>query len=298
MQEQTDEAALMRDYLLGELDEEHQELVETRLLSDEDFAERLYATQNNLIDDYVFGVLSERERERFETDFILTEERRKKILISQALRSYVSRGITYPPTLDEYSHVPPTRWRNTLQFLGEHKASAVISLAVALLLVFVAPKVVKLLKENDHLASLQTQRARIERQVAELNKHPLDTLTQEHNTLELVLQPAMLREGGEMKKAVITKDVKILSLKLALSPRRYESYHALMLTDDDKELFAVSDLTTDVDGAVILLKIPAEFLPTGDYQVVLSGPAIDGRTEDLGRYYFRIIKERTWSPDH
>lgn len=101
-----------------------------------------------------------------------------------------------------------------------------------------------------------------------------------------------------MKKAVITKDVKILSLKLALTPRRYESYHALMLTDDDKELFAVSDLTTDVDGAVILLKIPAEFLPTGDYQVVLSGPAIDGRTEDLGRYYFRIIKERTWSPDH
>jgi len=291
MQEPNNEQAMLREYLLGELDEEQQEQVETRLLGDEDFAERLYVTQNNLIDDFVFGVLSEHEAQRFETNFTLTDDRRKKILISQALSSYVGRDITYTPTPDEHSHVPSARWRNTLQFLAGHKPWAVISLAVALLLILVGPRVAKLLRESDRLAALQTQRARIERQVAELNRQPLDTFTEERNILKLVLQPAMLREGGEMKTAVITKEVAVLSVELALRPPRRERYNALVRTAEGTEFFAASDLVPNVDGTLVLLNTPAEIIHTGDYQLELSGIAPDGRSEVVGRYQFRVIRK-------
>ena len=291
MSRQSDEEILLRNYLLGELDEETQEQVEEHLLCDASFAERLSAAEDNLIDDYVFAALPKSERQSFEKNFILTDERRQKILFAQTLELYVDEHYGQQPSTLAAAHRPSPAQSSPWQFLKAHKAWFAVP-AIALLLVFLTPKIVRWLKPSDEVARLQAQRASIERKIAEVNKRPAEQNTQALPAYELALPPTLLREDGGMKRANLTEDIKLLTLKLKLPQVQYENYLALVSTIEGEELFAIEGLRSEVDAgvAVIILKIPSEFLPTGDYQIQLRGVAADWRVEDAARYNFRVIK--------
>jgi hypothetical protein len=291
MSRQSNEEVLMRNYLLGVIDEAQQEQVEERLLSDDGFAERLSTAQDNLIDDYVFGALSESERESFDQNFILTDERRKKMLLAQTIEIYVDehQGLQ-APQLNE-SHLPSPWWRNPVQLLQSYRTWLALS-AIGLLLVFLTPKIVRWFKPPDQAALVREQRAKIERQVAALNRGPADQQPQGPATYELALQPTLLREDGGIKRVTLTGDIKLLTLKLVLPQSQHEKYNALMLTGEGEELFAIEGLTPQADagGAVVLLKIPSEFLARDDYQIQLRGAGGDSPPDSVVRYYFRVLK--------
>lgn len=290
MSQQSDEEILIRSYLLGGLDEEVQEQVEERLLCDGVFAERVSAAQDNLIDDYVFDVLPEGERESFEKNFHLTDERRKKVLFAQAMEIYLDERHRPQPSPTDDAQPPPPWWKHPLLFLLSHKVWSAVCLAFVLLLLFMVPRSVDWLKSPEQVTSLRAQRANVERQVAEVNKRPADPRTQALASLELPLQPTILREGSGMKRVTLTGDIKLLNLKLALPQARQGNYRALVLTAEDEELFAVEGLTPEVDAGVatVLLKIPSEFIHTGDYQVQLRRDTAGD--DNVVRYYFRVIK--------
>jgi hypothetical protein len=283
MSRQNDEA-LIRKYLLGDLDERQLEQVEEQLLCDDDFAERLYAAQDDLIDDYAFNLLPDDERERFEKSFTLTDERRKKLLFAQALESYVKLNDVQQP---EDARPLFQRWKNLLLYLKGHRPWLALALASVVLLIVLTPQMVRWYKPSNQV-SLEQNRASIERQIAELNQLPVDANIQALPTLELTLQPTLLREGGEVKRAVLTPDIKNLSLRLVLPQVRYGSYRALVRTVEGRELFAVENLKSQGSAAEIPLKIPSEFFPNGDYQIELQGIAGDGHAEDAARYNFQI----------
>jgi anti-sigma-K factor RskA len=293
MSQQSNDEVLMRNYLLGELDEGRQEQVEERLLYDDDFAEKLSTAQDALIDDYVFDALPEGERQSFEKNFVLNDERRDKILFAQTFEIYVDeRYGQQPPTLDN-AHPPPPSWRNPLPFLRAHKAWAAISAIVALLL-FLTPTMVRWIKPPpDQVALLRARRASIERQIAEVNNRPTNQSSQAP-TSELVLQPTLLREDSGIKRVILTEDIKLLTLKLTLPQAQHENYRALVLTVEGDELFAIDGLRFESDAGVatVLLKIPSEFLMTGDYQIQLRGEAADGSVSDAVRYNFRVINKK------
>lgn len=283
MSRQSDEEVLMRKYLLGDLDEGRQEQVEERLLRDDGFADRLDAAQDNLIDDYVFNQLTEDDRERFEKNFTLDEERREKLLFARTLESYV--GVDDVRPRDDVR--PPSGWwKNLLLLLSEHKAWSAAAATTVVLLIFLAPRIASWLKPGDR-ATLSQYRASIERQLADLNKRPFD---QTQPTLELTLQPILLRESGATKEAVLDGRIRNLSLKLILPQARYGRYRALVRTAEGDELFAVGGLEPEAGASELLLRIPAEFLPAGDYQLELGGVAADGHEEGPTRYYFRVRK--------
>jgi anti-sigma-K factor RskA len=291
MSRQSAEEVLMRNYLLSVLDEEEQEQVEERLLVDEGFARRLSTAQDHLIDDYVFDALSEIERESFEKNFIITDERRKKMLLARTLEVYVDERYRPQPAQPDNSHLPSAWWRNLLHLLRSHKAWIAVP-AIVLLLFFLTPKIFRWTKPLDPIANIQSQRANIERQIAELNKRSTDQRVQALSAYELALQPTQLREDGGIKSVTLTSDIKLLALKLALPQVKREKYSALVLTVEGDELFAVEELTPETDAGVpvVLLKIPSEFLITGDDQVQLRGVAAPGQLDNPVRYNFRVIK--------
>ncbi|MGA9993889.1 MAG: hypothetical protein WBP93_00680 [Pyrinomonadaceae bacterium] len=291
MRQQRDEEVLMRNYLLGILSDEEQEQVEERLLCDDGFAERLSAAQNNLIDDYVFDALSESERESFAQNFILNDERRKKMLLAQSLEIYVDEHYGPQPSRPDDFPLPPPWWRSPLHLLSSHK-TWLATPVIVLLLVFLIPKIVSRLKPSNPVALISTQRASIERQIAELNKRPADQNVQALPKYELALQPTLLRAGGGIAHVILNSDIKLLVLKLALPQPQREKYSALVLTVEGEELFAAGELTreTDAGGGVVILKIPSEFLTTGDYQIQLRGVVADGQLDNPVRYNFRVIK--------
>ncbi|MCA1565909.1 MAG: hypothetical protein LC803_09780 [Acidobacteria bacterium] len=294
MSRQSNEEVLMRNYLLGELeDETQQQEVEERLLTDDGFAERLSAAQDNLIDEYVFAALSESERESFEKHFLLNEERRKKVLFAQTMELYVDEHYGQQLSATDASHLPFPWWKNPLQLLRSYKTWLVAIPVVILLLFFLTPKVVRWLRPPDPLALVRAQRTSIEWQIAEVNKRPPDQRVQALPASELTLQSGLLREDDGIPRVALTHDIKLLTLKLTVPQVQHKKYRALVFTVEGDELFAVEELTPEADAkaAAVLLKIPTEFLPTGDYQIQLQGVA-DGQLAKAVLYNFRVIKKK------
>lgn len=80
---------LLRRYLLGQIENELElNLVEERLLSDEEYLEELNVMESALIDEYVLGELKGAELENFKRLFLNIPERIEKINFTFALRKY------------------------------------------------------------------------------------------------------------------------------------------------------------------------------------------------------------------
>src|SRR5215213_4640229 len=97
MSQQSTEEALLRKYLLGDLDQGQQDQVEEQLFCDDSFTERLSAAQDELINDYAANMLPEREQKLFEKNFVLSDERRNKIRFAHALELYLEDQIALQP---------------------------------------------------------------------------------------------------------------------------------------------------------------------------------------------------------
>lgn len=44
-------------------------------------------------------------------------------------------------------------------------------------------------------------------------------------------------------------------------------------------------------GQSVVLNLPASTLSAGEYELALKGVTDDGRTEDVGYYYFNVLKK-------
>lgn len=85
----TDEKTEIRKYLLGSVpSEEKREAIEERLMTDEAYFTGLLVEEEELIQDYADGDLGGDERLNFEKNFLLSDERRQKVIFSQALGKY------------------------------------------------------------------------------------------------------------------------------------------------------------------------------------------------------------------
>src|SRR5262249_6202613 len=92
MNQTINEEEAIKQYLLGRLPEEEQTRLEERLLTDDDFFERLNLAEDELVDDYLAGSLDAENRQRFDKQFLAAPERQRKVRFSMALRKYVSAG--------------------------------------------------------------------------------------------------------------------------------------------------------------------------------------------------------------
>lgn len=76
-------------YLLGDLPEEEQQQLDEQFFVNDDYFERLMATEDELIDDYLRGRLSAHERERFERNFLTSPFLRERVTLAKALIDYI-----------------------------------------------------------------------------------------------------------------------------------------------------------------------------------------------------------------
>jgi hypothetical protein len=288
MKQRSDEELVLRRYLLGDLDEPLMDEVEGRLLRDKIYADRLSAVEDNLIDDYVFEGLSEREREGFNTNFLVNDERRKKIMIAQAMEVYVGercerQSVHEPLTLSQL-------WQNSVRFLQGHKLSVAFSLLIIVLLAVFVPRMLRSLVPNGPISPLTAQRSDIERRIAELNRHNNDT----RPLVQVTLQPLVLREGSEIRKLTITREARLVNINLQLpTGNRYESYRVIMQTVEGTELFGLAGLKAGENEASsgISFKLTDDVLPQGDYQIRLIGRTSENVTIEVARYNLRVIRD-------
>jgi hypothetical protein len=281
MSEQSNEAILRR-YLLADVDEVEREKIEELLFSENGFAEELAQAEADLIDDYALNVLSKRDRDLFQQNFVLSHERRQNLLFAQAIDAYLDQEAS--PSIKAQRRP----WqKGFLPFLMTHKGWATATVAAAgILLVLSVLVLLKWFAPNNQFAPMRAQREDMERRLAELNSQ-----TQSSKALpsvELSLQPSdLLRGSGEFQQIEIAKDVRVLNLTFVLPNAQHSNYIVIARKIDGDELFSVNDLSPKPND--VLLRVPVEFLPTDDYQFEVKGIDAPGRSASVAIYNLRVV---------
>jgi hypothetical protein len=90
-QKHTYDDELMIAYLLGATSASEAERLDELSIADDEFAARLAAVENDLVDDYVRGELPADRRERFRSVYLASPVRRQKIAAAESLVSIADR---------------------------------------------------------------------------------------------------------------------------------------------------------------------------------------------------------------
>lgn len=134
MTEPTDDT--LRDWLLAKLAPGEAEALEQRLIEDEDFAARLRAVENDLLDDLARGALAGDERARAAAYFAATPKDRARLRIARALAAVGAeaaaatsprgRGHAGPARAAARVHAPRRRWSAAALALAGVAAIAIV----------------------------------------------------------------------------------------------------------------------------------------------------------------------------
>jgi hypothetical protein len=263
MESDDKEQVILRQYLLGELSAESCQRVEERLLTDGDFLEELSITEEELIDQYLSGELAAPETGRFEAYFLAIPERRRKLAFARAFKKYVA--VAADIEVPKFKPAPPPRRRIFPAILNFRNPLVSYSLAAALLLLIgvAAWQIIK----SGRL------------------KNP-----SEMHVITVVLTPGAVRAEGEMKRLTLPPQTDAVNLQLEIAQGDYQSYRAILLTDEGREAFTQTDLKAQTvnNSRVISFTIPAKNLSRGDYQVKLSGQSSANEPEEIASYTFRV----------
>lgn len=144
MMSHTNDRAILKSYLLGEVtDEEQLRQIEERVFADEEYYQELLRVEAELVDQYASGKLTAGEREKAETLFLSTRDRHRDLGFALAVKEYLSKksGRTQgpsPQTGGAGGGGPKPLPNNVKKFPGGKRilSSALLKIAASVLIVF------------------------------------------------------------------------------------------------------------------------------------------------------------------
>jgi hypothetical protein len=272
---------ILREYLLGAIDEPYKEIVEQAYLTDETENERLSLAEEELIEDYLDGILSPAERERFELFFLLSPQHQQSVAITSSLRK---------AGREERAETRLRWWSQSRPF---HLPALAIPAIMGLVIVLTAASVV-----------LYTQNARLHRGLRSMEQRPSTRSTATSPQLPvpqqripvtqaILLRPGLTREfAGTTPQVQVPAGAETVEFDLQIPAWDYSSYYAVLRTAGGSELWSQALLAQSGRAAepTVRISVPASLLEAGDYQFFLSGERPIHRRTPLASYNFRVPK--------
>jgi hypothetical protein len=300
----------LKKYLLGELDQIERLSLDERLLADDEFAQRMSLAESELIDGYADGQLSDDERDKFANRFLITEQRRKALRLSSALKTLAeSHNAAAVPV----ARAAKSSWRETLaHLLGFIRAPAFAWAGAAAVLIMLAG-LVWFIARQARLSPAQVAGNPTLQTPAPVPQSgaspavaaapdtpninpPLKTKPSEPAmspaVASFVLMPGALRGPGQMTRVAVPRGERdILRLSLVLEQPAPGPYLAELANANGQTVTVKKNLQPHSNGHVkVTFEVPARLIQTDDYQVKLQRQS-DGKIESVGRYYFRALPE-------
>jgi len=269
--------ALLREFLLGKVNEEERERIENLFLTDTQARERILAAEQDLIEDYLEDSLAAADEESFLSRYGQTSTQQRQLQINKSIKKWA---------LSESSstHAVPVKisvWTYLRERLRLKPALIPIA-ATALIAVVVAAVWLSSRREeqNRHLA--------IEHALAQLNAFASLREVPPHMR-SLVLSPVTVRSSEQQPEINTRDDTRIVELRLPWIKERYSTYQAEVRRVGDDESFTIFNLQAETDGEyVIRIRLPVQMLRRGQYQVVLAAISSDGSASLAEDYRFTV----------
>jgi anti-sigma factor RsiW len=265
---------MMVQYLLGSLSEEETERVEELGFIDDEFAVRLSAVENDLVDAYVRGKLSGEKLERFNSHYLASPKRRKKVKTAQLFQTYAEDAVTTgkvvlapgPSQTNAKSDRPFLR----LTHLPFTFPRLVLATAAIMMLVGIGWMIVELSRLRSQVDQAQERRIALEQREKELQEmleqqrsassaieKELERVREEKDRLERQMalerqttqSPTLLanlrfvpfklaapaRTTEQVTTLTMPSGIDYVVMQVELDPDDYPRYNAVLLTHPDKK---------------------------------------------------------------
>lgn len=277
MKEQQVNDALLRQFLLGEVDEETRQQIESRFITDDLFRESVLAIEDDLVEEYLEGGLAADSREKFMSRYADTAPQRQQLRIVKLIKEYaVANDVENPRDISTSFGSGFGLSRSRLKSIVLVPIAAIMIIGFSVAVIWLSNRRER---SRNHLAA--------EQQLARLNTSL--TSGEAPHTLSSVLAPVSVRAVGPQTELTPRTDTQIVELRLLwIQKEHYGTYQAVFHRVGNAEEFNVSNLQPDNDGKMIRLRIPIELLARGLYQISLRGFSDDGTRSPAEEYTFSI----------
>jgi hypothetical protein len=301
---------LLVRYLLGSLPDEEAERLDELSVTDDEFASRLSAIENDLVDAYARRELPAETTEQFKSAYLSSPKRREKVVFAEAFFSFQQRAAAAPMAVRAgaaQAKKPERGWR----FFPLPSLASQWAFAGAAILLLVASSFLAIHNRRlrDQVNRLETERAALKQREQQLSRElenrtsanagnsrmesargsqpPTDQLS----IAAFVLVPE-LRGSGQVPAVSVSPDTDLVVLKLELETSDFRKYRvALEDAVTRRVLWRSGDLkpVSDGDKKAVSFAFRAGLLKRQNYVVQLSGIRANGASEFVSSYAFRAM---------
>jgi hypothetical protein len=280
MKEEAATGALLRQFLLGKVEDEERQRIESLFLTDSLMRERVIAAEQELIDDYLEDCLSPADRETFLSLYGDTAAQRRKLRIAKSIQQWAVNQPKTPPVAPQPA---PSAWGRLLERLRV-KPILVIPIAVTAMFVIV----VALVWLNSRRHEREREYLAMQQELAQLNTP--SGLREIPREMSLTLKPGSVRgieSESELKRAGVSSEAELRLLWMQTED--YPAYQAVVRRPGDDRSYTIPNLRVEKDDAkFIRVRFPARFLTRGNYQIELAGISADGAKSPPEVYSFTV----------
>ncbi|HEY6122036.1 MAG TPA: hypothetical protein VIV66_18910 [Pyrinomonadaceae bacterium] len=294
-------------YLLGEMPEAEQTVLEQSYFNDRSVFEQVTAVESDLVDKYARGLLSPHQSARFEEYYMVHPPRRDRVRFAEALVDRLDSIQTAPP---QSTSANESLWS---RFIGAFRFPTLAWVA-ALLLLFVAigswlyvrnqqlrelaqgpaPEAARSQPTTGALANAQKSGEENERVPSE-QPSPQPAPPKIHRSVTLALAVTGVRGGdiGPMRTLTIPSGTEEVKLELKLRENDYAKYQIVLQAVSGPEIFRQANLvpTGKIPAAEVVALVAAAKFAAGDYMLTLKGVRQSGEVEDISKSLFRVVKK-------
>jgi anti-sigma-K factor RskA len=296
---------LLIQYILGALADEEAERLDELSIADNEFAARLSAIENDLVDAYARGELSGSTLEQFKSSYLSSVERRQKVMFAEALCSYAhgSRSVLVTVASEAvYSgdKAPSLPQKRSRRYLAMPRLSVQWGFAgAALLMAFVAGYLlVSKVRLQNQLTHAQSEKTALEQREQQLQKQlkGLPSSTEQPQVdqtkiVSLLLAPPT-RSWGRIATVVVPQGTTGVNVRLQLESDDFAVYKVVVRDPaSDRILWRSQALkaTSDGESKAVSFGLPASLLRPQNYVLELSGVSPGGSAEFISSYPFRVV---------
>ena len=276
---QTEEQAVIRQYLLGYSVGDAAEAIELRLIANEEYLQEFSIVTDELIEDYLDGNLSAAEATQFENHFLKTPRRHRKLEIATALSEKATARAGSNSQATDHSNV-----RNFPPPAGRHRQYW--QLAAIVSIVLFAGLIAWAILRNQ----ITVPAGELQAELQQLNSS--GSAAPAGPSVHLSIAPVTVRALGEDRRVAVEPDTQTVVIRLGLVDKIYDNYQVSLETVESKELGKTPPLKpiSGDEGRFIEVRLPAQRLQPHHYRIRLSALTAPDTYEDVGVYPFQIVK--------
>ena len=304
-------------YLLSDLSQEEQSALEQEFLANDELFEQVGAAENVLIDRYVRGKLTSAEKDLFERKYLASPVHRERLEFARNLVREADSATEMASA--EFGPDRPANWWRSL-LTGQNRTPLGWAMAATVLL-FAAISF-WLFAENRRLREqiyqgrsgqafeqriqelekeLNAQREQRDEMAAELailrenqpsTGGPQPNQDEKKSVVSFLLSPVLMRSEGNPQVLKIPNETAAVTFKMNVQEPAGRSYEVGLRTVDGAQIWSRSSLKArqqEKDGGIVSVTIPSNKIPRNDYILTLSAINSSNDSEEINRYFFRVI---------